>query len=249
MAKIISFVNHKGGVGKTTSAANIGAGLNRLEKKVLIVDLDPQANLTIHMGLSPNSEKSIYGALTGRYPLPVETVKPGLDVVVSTLDLAVAEMELNNETGREVILRDLLEKVQSNYDYILIDCPPSLGVLTINSLSASKQVIITVEPGTFSLMGMSKLFEIIDKVRNRINKDLTKHKILITKFDTRKAIQKEFVEVIKQTYKNKVYNTIIRTNVTLEEATTKGESVFETDIKSNGAEDYMNVCNELIKEN
>ena len=247
-AKVISFVNHKGGVGKTTSAVNIGAGLNRIGKKVLLVDLDPQANLTIHLGLSPNSEKTIYGALKGKYPIPVETIKPGLDVVVSTLDLAGAEIELSSETGREIILRELLEKVQSKYDYILIDCPPSLGLLTVNSLSASKQVIITVEPGTFSLMGMTKLFEIIDKVKNRINKDLVQYKILITKFDTRKAIQKEFVEAIKQTYKNKVYSTIIRTNVTLEEATTQGNSVFETDAKSNGAEDYMNVCNEMIKE-
>jgi chromosome partitioning protein len=246
---IISIVNHKGGVGKTTSAVNIGAGLNLLGKKVLLVDLDPQANLTVHLGFSPNLEKTIYGALKGKYPIPIDTVKPGLDVVVSTLDLAGAEIELSSETGREIILKELLEKVQSQYDYILIDCPPSLGLLTVNSLSASKQVIITVEPGTFSLMGMSKLFEVIDKVKNRINKELTKYKILITKYDGRKAIQKEFVEVIKQTYKDKVFNTVIRTNVTLEEATTQGVSVFETDSKSNGSEDYMNVCHEITKEN
>jgi len=247
--EIISLVNHKGGVGKTTSAVNIGSGLHILGKKVLLVDMDPQANLTIHLGLSPNSEKSIYGALKGKYPIPIETIKPGLDVVISTLDLAGAEIELSSETGREIILRELLEKIKRNYDYILIDCPPSLGLLTLNSLSASDRAIITVEPGTFALMGMSKLFEVIAKVKNRINKDLIKQKILITKYDGRKAIQKEFVEVIKQTYTDKVYKTVIRTNVTLEEATTQGKSVFDTDIKSNGSDDYMNICNEIIKEN
>jgi chromosome partitioning protein len=247
-ALIISILNHKGGVGKTTTAANIGAGLQRLDKRVLLVDLDPQANLTMHLyGEAAAGEHTVYGAMLGKYPLPVVSILPGLDLVISTLDLSGVEIDLQNEPGREYILRELLSPAVNEYDYILIDCPPSLGLITIFALSTSAQTIIPVEAGTFALIGMTKLFETIDKVKARLNKKLSSYRILVTKYDGRKTIQKEIAEHIRQQYGAKVFKTFIRTNVALEEATMAKHSVFEHDPKSPGAEDYLNACREIIQ--
>jgi chromosome partitioning protein len=248
MGKIISFVNHKGGVGKTTSAVNIGAGLNRLGKKILLVDLDPQANMTDHLSLSPEEERNVYGAMKGQYPLPVLQVRDGLYVTPSTLDLAGAEIELSSKIGREIILRKLLASVTAAYDYILIDCPPSLGLLTVNGLTASEQAIITAEPGKFSILGMKRLIEVFGTVQELLNKNLKDYRILITKYDTRQSLPKQFGEFINETYKDKVYQTVIRLNVALGDAQMQGKSVFETDAKSRGAEDYLAVCKEILND-
>jgi chromosome partitioning protein len=240
-------MNHKGGVGKTTSTVNIGAGLHLLGKRILLIDLDPQANLTLHLLGEPDG-KTIYDALTGKYPLPVQNFKPGLDIVISTLDLSAAELELQSEPGREYLLHELIKPFLNDYDYILIDCPPSLGLLTVNALSTSTEIIIPVEASAFSLKGMTKLFDIIDKVKYRLNKNLKSYKILITKYDSRKTIQKQITEHIRNQQYAQVFKSIVRTNVTLEEASMSQCSIFDLDGKSAGAADYMNVCGEIISE-
>jgi chromosome partitioning protein len=249
MAKtnIISVLNHKGGVGKTTSVVNIGAALHRLGKRILLIDLDPQANLTYHLFNQPVGEITIYQALLGDISLPITEIKPGFDLVVSTLDLSGVEIDLHNEPGREYILRELIAPFVKDYDYILIDCPPSLGLLTIMALSTSTRTIIPVEAGTFAMVGMTKLFEIIDKVKHRINKNLDSYSILITKYDGRKTIQKEIAERIQQLHSASVFHSFIRSNVALEEATMEARSVFDSNPKSAGAEDYLSVANEIIK--
>ena len=248
MAEIISLVNHKGGVGKTTSAVNIGAGLYLCGKKVLLIDLDPQANLTDHFGVSTELEQTIYGALKGQYPLPVVNVKKGLDIVPSTLDLAGAEIELSTKIGREIILRKLLQPISDQYDYILIDCPPSLGLLTVNGLAASEKAIIVAEPGKFSMMGMKRLIDIFETVREALNSNLADYRILITKYDSRKTLPKQFAEFIQETYKDKVYRTAVRSNVALGDAQMQGKCIFDTDSKCRGAEDYMSIAKEVIKD-
>ena len=247
MTHIISIMNHKGGVGKTTSTVNIGAGLHLSGKRVLLIDLDPQANLTMHLLGEPESAKeTIYGALRSEYGLPVLNLPSGLDIVISTLDLSAAELELQSEPGREYILKELLSPFLNDYNYILIDCPPSLGLLTINALSTSTRIIIPVESSAFSLKGMTKLFDIIEKVKYRLNKNLSSYRILITKYDNRKTIQRQIAERIQTQHLAPVFKTVIRTNVTLEEASMLQCSIFDLDQRCAGAIDYMNVCKEII---
>jgi len=164
MAIVISLLNHKGGVGKTTSAINIGAGLVELGKRVLLLDLDPQANLTLSLGIG-RQPSSMYEALRGEADLVPVEVKHNMDAVPSTLDLSGAEMELVNEAGREFILRELLDPLQDDYDYIIIDCPPSLGLLTLNSLTSSRYVLIPLQTEFLALQGVVKLKQVVDKVR------------------------------------------------------------------------------------
>ena len=247
MGHIISVINHKGGVGKTTSTANIGAGLNILKKKVLIVDTDPQANLTRHFGISKSLDKAIYGALTGEYPLPVVQIKEGFDLAPSHQDMLGWEKLVSDEPGRELFLRDVLEPVAAKYDYVLIDCPPSLNLIPVNALTASHSILITVEPSLFSIEGMSTIFNAVQKVRTRINKELNGCRILITRYFASKVLHKNSEDVIRDKYKDLVFKTIIRTNVALEEAVMRGVDIFEYDNKSNGAKDYKNVCNEILK--
>ena len=169
MGIIVSLLNHKGGVGKTTSAINIGAGLVELGKKVLLIDLDPQANLTLSLGI-PRQKVTIYEALRGESELEPFTVRNNLDVVTSSLDLSGAEMELINEAGREYILRELFEPMTEIYDYIIIDCPPSLGLLTLNALTCSRYVIIPLQTEFLALQGLAKIKQVIDKVQFRLDR-------------------------------------------------------------------------------
>lgn len=247
MTKIISVINHKGGVGKTTSSVNIGAALNMQKKKVLLIDIDPQANLTIHMGLTPSDDNNIYTALKEGHDLVIHPVKKGLDVVTSTLDLSAAETELSSEAGREVLLKQLVEPIKNRYDYILIDCPPSLGLLTLNALTTSDSIIIPIEPSNFAIRGMGKLFLIIGKVQKRLNSGLDTGKLLITKVDNRKVLHKDMVSQLREAYVNRVFDTQIRSNVSLEEAQMQEQDIFEYSPKSSGAEDYLNVSKEILK--
>ena len=244
---IVSLINHKGGVGKTTSTASIGAGLVRMGKKVLLVDIDPQANLTINFSLSPEDGENIYEAITGKYALPIINHSSGVDIVKSTLDLSAAEIEVQNEPGREYLLKDLLNPIKKKYDYILIDCPPSLGILTINALSASDSIIIPIEPGRFSIAGMSKLLLIVDKVKNRLNKNLKTFRILITRYDGRKVIHRETSDMIRNHFKESVFETVIRSNVTIEESQMQGIDIFTLNPEANSSKDYASLCNEIIK--
>jgi chromosome partitioning protein len=245
MASVISLLNHKGGVGKTTSAINIGAGMVELGKRVMLIDLDPQANLTVSLGI-PRQKYSIYESLRGESELVPYQVKPGLDVVISNLDLSGAEMELINEAGREFILRELLSPVMEEYDYIIIDCPPSLGLLTLNALTSSQYVLIPLQTEFLALQGVAKIKQVIDKVRFRLNKGLEIGGVIATMYDNRKILNRDVVETIKKYFGDKVFKTMIRDNVALAEAPAQRKDIFDYNKSSPGAEDYLSLCRELI---
>lgn len=246
MSKVISISNHKGGVGKTTSAINIGAGLNLLKKKVLLIDLDPQANLTQSLGLI-NQDRNIYGALKGEYKLqPIEILK-GLDIIPSTLDLSGAEIELSSEPGREYILKELIEPVRASYDFIIIDSPPSLGLLTINSFTASDEILIPLQAQYLALQGLAKLVEVVDKIKGRLNKSLRVGGVFITQYDSRKVLNRDVVDTIQAHFKDEVFKTKIRDNIALAEAPSQGLDIFRYSSKSYGAEDYLALSKEVLK--
>ena len=246
MGKIISISNHKGGVGKTTSAINIGAGLNILGKKVLLIDLDPQANLSQSLGLI-DQEKNIYGALKGDYKLEPISVLKGLDVIPSTLDLSGAEIELSSEPGREYILKELIEEVRDSYDYIIIDSPPSLGLLTINSFTAADEILIPLQAQFLAMQGLAKLVEVVEKIKSRLNKSLKIGGVFITQYDGRKVLNRDVVESINTHFKSEVFKTKIRDNIALAEAPAQAMDIFRYNAKSNGAEDYLDLAKEILK--
>jgi chromosome partitioning protein len=245
MGIVISLLNHKGGVGKTTSTINIGAGLAELGKKVLLIDLDPQANLTLSLGI-PRQKYTIYEALRGESDLVPYKVKPNMDVVTSTLDLSGAEMELVNEAGREYIMRELFAVIQDQYDYILIDCPPSLGLLTLNALTSSRYVIIPLQTEFLALQGLAKIKQVIDKVKMRLNKNLEIGGVIPTMFDKRKVLNNDVVDTIHKYFGEKVFKTYIRDNVALAEAPAQRKDIFDYNPRSPGAEDYLNLSREII---
>jgi chromosome partitioning protein len=246
MGKVLSISNHKGGVGKTTSAINIGAGLNKLGKRVLLIDLDPQANLSQSLGLT-NQDKTIYGALKGEYKLEPVVVLKGLDVIPSTLDLSGAEIELSSEPGREYILKELIEDIRNDYDYIIIDSPPSLGLLTINSFTAADEILIPLQAQFLAMQGLAKLVEVVEKIKSRLNKELKMGGVFITQYDGRKVLNRDVVETINAHFKSEVFKTKIRDNIALAEAPAQGLDIFRYNAKSNGAEDYMDLAKEIIK--
>jgi len=233
-------------VGKTTSAINIGAGLVELGKRVLLIDLDPQANLSLSLGI-PRQKSTIYEALRGESELVPYTVKENLDVVTSTLDLSGAEMELINEAGREYILRELLEVVEEDYDYVIIDCPPSLGLLTLNALTSSTYVYIPLQTEFLALQGLTKIKQIIDKVRFRLNKKLSIGGVIATMYDHRKVLNRDVVETIKKFFGKRVFETYIRDNVALAEAPAQRKDIFAYNKRSSGAKDYLALSKEIIE--
>ncbi len=246
MGHIISLLNHKGGVGKTTSAINIGAGLVENGKRALLIDLDPQANLTLSLG-APRIAETIYEAMKGEAPLTPYTVREGLDIIVSTLDLSGAEMELINEAGREFILRELFEPVRDKYDYILIDCPPSLGLLTLNALTCSDYVYIPLQTQFLALQGLAKIKQVINKVKLRLNKKLEIGGVIATMYDNRKVLNRDVVETMKKYFGDTVFKTMIRDNVSLAEAPAKRKDIFIYSPNSIGAKDYMALCQEILE--
>jgi len=245
MGTVISLLNHKGGVGKTTSVINIGAGLVQLGKRALLIDLDPQANLTLSMGI-PRQPSTIYEAIRGESDLEPYEVKPGLHVVGSTLNLSGAEMELINEAGRELILRELLDPVRDTYDFIFIDCPPSLGLLTLNALTASDLVYIPMQTEFLALQGLTKIKQVIDKVKFRLNRQLEIGGVLATMYDQRKVLNRDVVDTINKYFGPLVFNTMIRDTVALAEAPAQRKDIFAYNPASAGAEDYMNLCREIL---
>lgn len=246
MGITISLLNHKGGVGKTTSAINIGAGLVEMGKKVLLIDLDPQANLTISLGI-PRQKSTIYEALRGESELSPYTHKPNLDVVTSSLDLSGAEMELINEAGREFILRELLNQVIDDYDFIIIDCPPSLGLLTLNALTSSRSVLIPLQTEFLAVQGLAKIKQVIDKVKFRLNKQLDIGGVVATMYDSRRVLNRDVVETIHKYFGEKVFKTYIRENVALAEAPAQRKDIFDYAPKSSGAVDYLDLCKEILE--
>lgn len=248
MSNTIAISNHKGGVGKTTTAINLGAGLHKLGKKVLLIDLDPQANLTQSLGISEPPE-TIYGALKGNYTLPAVEILPGLNLVPSTLDLSGAEIELSSEAGREYLLSEILEPIRADYDYILIDSPPSLGLLTINAFTSANSVLIPLQAQYLALQGLSKLLEVVEKIRRRLNKNLEISGVVVTQYDSRKVLNRNIAETIEAHFKNQVFKTKIRDNVALAEAPTQGLDIFRYNPKSYGAEDYLALAEEINNSN
>lgn len=246
MSKVISISNHKGGVGKTTSTINIGAGLNRLGKKILLIDLDPQANLSQSLGVI-EPERNIYGALRGEYSLQPIGIVNGLDIIPSTLDLSGAEVEMSGEAGREYILRELIDPLRGSYDYILIDNPPSLGLLTINSFTASDEVFIPLQAQYLALQGLTKLIEVVDKIKRRLNKELKVGGVFITQYDGRKVLNRDVVATIEAHFKDEVFKTRVRDNIALAEAPAQGLDIFRYNPKSYGAEDYLSLSKEILK--
>lgn len=246
MAIVISLLNHKGGVGKTTSAINIGAGLAEMGKKVLLIDLDPQANLTISLGI-PRQKHTIYEALRGEGELMPYTHKPNMDIITSSLDLSGAEMELINEAGREFILRELISQISDDYDFILIDCPPSLGLLTLNALTSSRWVLIPLQTEFLAVQGLAKIKQVIDKVRFRLNKQLDIGGVIATMYDSRRVLNRDVVETIHKHFGEKVFKTYIRENVALAEAPAQRKDIFDYHPKSSGAIDYMELCKEILE--
>lgn len=246
MSKVIAIANHKGGVGKTTSAINIGAGLARLKKQVLLVDLDPQANLTQSLNISDHGA-NIYGALRGKQPLQPIPVMEKLDAIPSTLDLSGAETELNSEIGREYLLRELLEPLRGSYDYIIIDSPPSLGLLTVNALTSADEILIPLQAQYLALQGLTKLLEIVGKIQKGLNKSLKVGGVFITQYDSRKILNRNVMETIQEHFKGTVFKTRIRDNVALAEAPTKGSDIYRYSPDSYGAVDYLELCKEIVK--
>ncbi|MFV0516223.1 MAG: ParA family protein [Aminipila sp.] len=250
MSKILAIINHKGGVGKTTTTINLGASLALKGFKILVVDLDPQTNLTQSFGKESLERRNIYNAFVdivkeNKNSLPIENVKENLDIVPASLDLSASEIELVNEPGKEFLLKELLKPIEKNYDYIIVDCPPSLGLLTINALTAASDVIVPVQAEYLALKGMMKLLYSIEKVKLRLNKDLSFSGIIITQYDGRVNLHKTAEEQILSSFDN-VFKTRIRNNIALAEAQSNQIDIFEHAPKSPGADDYLSLSDEII---
>lgn len=248
----IAVINQKGGSGKTTTVVNTGVYLAKAGRKVLLIDLDPQSHTTIHLGLEPPQiTKSVYEILINSLPLEeayLTTPYQNLMLVPSKIELASAEIELVNTVGREVILRDALKKCKGGFDYILIDCPPSLGLLTLNALTAVKEVFIPIQAEFFALEGLTKLLQTINIVRQRINAEVKITGVLVTMFDKRKNICRDVSQKVKEHFKEKVFRTRIRENVRLAEAPSFGKAILDFAPSSHGAEDYRKLAREILRQ-
>jgi len=244
---IVALINQKGGVGKTTSTINIGAGLAQLGKKVLLVDLDPQAHLTYSLGIQAHEQKAtIYELLQGGDLGETIVKRNGLSVIPSTLNLSGAEVELSGVAGREFLLKEALSGLKG-FDYVLLDCPPSLGLLTLNALTTAGEVYIPLQTEFLALQGMTKLLETIEVVKKRLNKELEITGIIATRYDSRKNLNREVVEKIQEHFGDKLFKTLVRDNIALAEAPSFGKTIFEYKADSNGAEDYLNICKEILR--
>jgi len=250
MARVICIANQKGGVGKTTTAVNLSASIAVSEKKVLLIDIDPQGNSTSGIGLSKESPNgTIYHALlqgSGLKEMIQKTSLSYLDIVISNTDLIGAEVELIQEKDRERKLDHLIKEVEADYDYIFIDCPPSLGLLTINSLTAAHSVLIPLQCEYYAMEGLGQLLKTIRLIKQSFNPKLEIEGILLTMFDSRNSLSHQVAHEVKRHFKDKVFKTIIPRNVRLSEAPSHGKPVLLYDIHSKGAESYLDLAKEIM---
>lgn len=252
MGKIIAIANQKGGVGKTTTTINLCGCLGVLEYKTLIVDADPQANATSGVGLDPKNTRNIYDCLINDVDpaeLIIQTDNPNLDILPSHIDLVGAELEMINLPNREHMLKFALEKIRDKYDFIIIDCSPSLGLITVNALTAADSVIVPVQCEYFALEGLGKLLNTIKIVQGRLNTSLEIEGILLTMYDTRLRLANQVVEEVKMHFQEMVFDTVIHRNTKLGEAPSYGETIIMHDAVSKGAINYLNLTRELLQKN
>jgi len=251
MAKVISIANQKGGVGKTTTAINLSSSLAAAEKKTLLIDTDPQANSSSGIDIR-NHSPSVYEVLIGHMKMNdviINSFMPYLDILPSNINLVGAEIEMVEMPYRESLLKSALEETRDKYEFIIIDCPPSLGLLTLNALSASDSVLIPVQCEYFALEGLGQLLNTLNIVRQHFNKNLQVEGVLLTMFDTRLRLSHQVAEEVKKYFGDKVFNTVIHRNVRISEAPSFGKPVILYDAVSSGSKNYMSLASELLLRN
>ncbi len=253
MGKIIAIANQKGGVGKTTTTVNLAASLGVLEKKVLLIDADPQANATSGLGIDVDAvEQGTYQLLEHTRHVDeviVQTDSPNVDLIPAHIDLVAIEIELVDKDNREYMLKEALRDLGDRYDFVLIDCAPSLGLLTLNALTAADSVMIPIQCEYFALEGLGKLLNTVKSIQKIHNNDLDIEGMLLTMYDSRLRLSNQVVEEVKKHFADMVFDTIIQRNVRLSEAPSYGESIIKYDASSKGASNYLNLANEILKKN
>ncbi len=253
MGKIIAIANQKGGVGKTTTTVNLAASLGILEKKVLLIDADPQANASSGLGIDVDAVESgtyqlLEHLITAKEAV-VSTTSPNLELIPAHIDLVAIEIELVDKPRREFKMREILAPIKDDYDYILIDCAPSLGLLTLNALVAADSVLIPIQCEYFALEGLGKLLNTVKSVQNIHNPDLDIEGLLLTMYDSRLRLSNQVVEEVRKHFQDMVFKTVIKRNIKLSEAPSYGESIVAYDATSRGAKNYLSLANEILKNN
>ncbi len=251
MGKTIAITNQKGGVGKTTTAINLSAAMAELGKKILVIDTDPQGNMTSGFGVNKNEvENTVYELMLGSCSTEeaiIKNVKDGIDMIASNVNLAAVEIELIDDENRNFVLRNEVEWVKDKYDYIIIDCPPSLSMLTVNAMTTADTVLVPIQCEYYALEGLSQLIHTVNLVKSGLNPDLDMEGVVFTMYDSRTNLSAQVVNNVKSNIKTRVYETVIPRNIRLAEAPSYGQPISEYDPKSAGAEAYINLAKEVIR--